>query len=68
MTTICIFPSLVRWGPLYDTSFLISMEHCMRRTAVGIRSSFLVFPHLDLGSGAHKGLPAFSFQIAWVSW
>jgi hypothetical protein len=59
MITVCVFPGLVRWGALYDTSFPISIEHRMRKTAVGIRSSFLVFPDVVLGSGVHKELVAF---------
>ena len=62
MTTVCIFPGLVRWGPLYDTNFPILIEHRLRKTAVGIRSSFLVFPGVVLGSGVHKELVAFSSQ------
>jgi len=49
-------------GPAYDTSFPILIEHRMRKSAVGIRSSFLVFPDVVLGSGVHKALVAFSFQ------
>lgn len=38
---------------------------CMRSPAVGIRSSFLVFPNLDLGSAVLQENAAVSLQNAW---
>jgi hypothetical protein len=54
-------------GPAYDTSFPILIEHRMRKSAVGIRSSFLVFPDVVLGGRVHKKLVAFSFHSTLVS-
>jgi hypothetical protein len=43
-------------GPAYDTSFPILFEHRMRKSAVGIRSSFLVFPGVVLGRRSTQGI------------